>query len=214
MEISYLGHSSFRLKGKTATVVTDPFNLSIGLSFPKVSADIVTISHAHEDHNNGDSVSDVRKVIDGPGEYEIQDVSIIGTSTYHDDVKGADRGKNTIYLIEMDGLRICHLGDLGHKLSEKQVEDLGEINILMIPVGGVYAIGTDDAAYVAQTIEAQITIPMHYQTKGLDEKMFKDLVGYDEFVNKLGLPLETLEKFSVTKDSLDEQQRIVVLTTK
>lgn len=211
MDITYLGHSSFKLKGKSATVITDPYDSSVGLKFPKSSAEIVTISHDHGDHNNASIVSDVKHVISGPGEYEIQDVSIVGFRSYHDDQKGAERGKNTIYVIEMDGVRLVHLGDLGHALSEKQVEDLGEVNVLFIPVGGVYTIGTDDAVKIAQNIEAQIIIPMHYQTTGLNAETFKDLVGYEEFTKKLEFPVEETDKLTVKEDSFGEDQRIVVL---
>src|SRR3990170_1220611 len=153
MDITYLGHASFKLKGKNATLITDPYGSYIGIKFPKTSADIVTISHGHEDHANTASISDVKKVIDGPGEYELAGVSIIGISTFHDDKKGAERGRNTIYIIEMDELRVVHLGDLGHKLSEDTIEELGVVDVLMVPVGGVYTIGPTDAGEIVRDIE-------------------------------------------------------------
>ncbi len=211
MDISYLGHSSFKLKGKDVTLITDPFDPSIGLKFPKVSADLVTVSHDHDDHNKAELVKDAKRVISGPGEYDVQGVSIIGMATYHDDEKGKLRGRNTVYLIEIDGVKVVHLGDLGHELTEKQVEYLGEVNVLFIPVGGHYTVGSDVAVKIAQNIEANITIPMHYQTAGLDPNTFKDLEGYEEFAKKMELPVEVMDKLSVKPDSFGEEQKIVVL---
>ena len=215
MDITFLGHSCFRLRGKKAAVVTDPYDPDmVGLKLARLSADILTISHDHGDHNNADLVSGVKKVISGPGEYEIQGVSIIGISTYHDDKKGKLRGKNTVYVIEIDGLRIAHLGDLGHKLDDKILERIGAIDILMIPVGGEYTVGPQEAAEVTRGIEPVITIPMHYQMPGLNPKTFAKLVSEKEFISDLGLQVEKLEKLNVRKDILGEDQRIVVLEKK
>ena len=128
MDIIYLGHSSFRIKGKTTSLVTDPYDSKyVGLKYPSVKADIVTVSHHHDDHDKHELVKDVWKVVDGPGEYEIKGVSIIGIRTYHDNNKGKDRGVNKMYLIEMDGIIVVHLGDLGHKLERKTIEDIGDV---------------------------------------------------------------------------------------
>ena len=128
MEISFLGHSSFKLKGKTGSVVTDPFDPQmVGLKYSGVEGDIVTVSHEHDDHNRVSLVKGAKKVISGPGEYEILGISILGFPSFHDDRKGSVRGKNTIYVFEIDGLRLAHLGDLGHALSEELVEDLGDM---------------------------------------------------------------------------------------
>src|SRR5581483_2872098 len=129
MDIVYLGHSSFKIKGKTASVVIDPFDEKmIGMKFSRSQAEILLVTHHHMDHSKTDNVSDVKRVVDGPGEYEISGVSIIGIQTFHDDKKGAERGRNTIYVIEMDGLRLLHLGDLGHKLDESQIKEIGNID--------------------------------------------------------------------------------------
>src|SRR5579859_3239225 len=139
MEITYLGHSSFKIKGKSTSVVTDPFDSEmLGMKFTKIDGDIVLISHHHRDHDKIENVTNVKKVIDGPGEYEVAGVSVIGIKTYHDDKKGAERGKNTIYVIEIEGLRFLHLGDLGHKLEDFELKEIGTIDILMIPVGGTF----------------------------------------------------------------------------
>jgi L-ascorbate metabolism protein UlaG (beta-lactamase superfamily) len=212
MEIVFLGHSSFRLKGKTASLVTDPFDPEmVGLKFPKVEADIVTISHDHEDHNRADLVKGVKKQISGPGEYEINQVSIIGIPSWHDDKKGALRGKNTIYVIEMDNVRLVHLGDLGHSLSEKKLEAIGDIDILMVPVGGEYTIDSAKAVEIARAIEPKITIPMHYQTPQLNPEVFANLSSVEPFLTEIGLPIEELTKLVIKKEEIEEEQKVVVL---
>lgn len=213
MEISYLGHSSFRLKGRTANVVTDPYDSKmLGFKFPVVSADIVTLSHNHDDHNQSKLVSDVKKVIDGPGEYEIAGVSIIGISSFHDDKKGEERGKNVIYIFEMDGLRLVHLGDLGHKLSENVLEDFGTVNVLMIPVGGFYTIGPSEAVELVNAIEPSIIIPMHYFSEGMNTEVFGKIAKVDDFLRDVGLTVERVDKLSVKKEELAEEQKVVVLS--
>lgn len=213
MDIYYLGHSAFRLQGKKASVVTDPSDPSVtGLKFPKVSADIVTVSHLqHSDHKSVELVKDVNKVISGPGEYEINGVSVIGISTYHDDKKGELRGRNTIYVIEIDELRIAHLGDLGHPLSEKILNQMGDIDVVFIPVGGEYTIDAATAVKVIQSMEPKIAIPMHYQTPGLSSKVFGKLETEEAFLTASGLPVEQATKLSVKRSTIGEDQKIVVL---
>ncbi|KKQ75848.1 MAG: Zn-dependent hydrolase of the beta-lactamase fold-like protein [Candidatus Woesebacteria bacterium GW2011_GWB1_38_5b] len=213
MEITYFGHSSFKIKGKLTTVVTDPFDPEmVGLKFPKIEADILTISHAHQDHSKAELVNVTRKIIHGPGEYEIAGTSIIGFATYHDNQKGLERGKNTIFVIEMDNLRVCHLGDLGHELSENQVEDIGQIDVLMVPVGGEYTIGPEEAVKVVSDIEPKIIIPMHYQVEGLDPKSFSGLKPVNVFVTQMGLPSQTQAKLMLKDTDLSsDEQRIVIL---
>lgn len=215
MDITFLGHASFRLKGKTAVLVTDPFAPEkVGLKYPKVNADIVTISHDHEDHNQASLVKEVKKVVAGPGEYEIQGVSIIGFASFHDNKKGQLRGKNTIYVIEMDGLRLAHLGDLGHKLNEKTVEEMGDVDVLMIPIGGVYTINASEATEVVRAIEPNITIPMHYQVKGLKKATFEKLTGLKPFLADVGLTVDKTNKLSVKPSTIEEEQKVVVLEKK
>lgn len=216
MDIVYLGHSSFRINSSAASVVTDPFDKQmVGFSFPKVNATIVTISHDHGDHNKDDNVSGVKKVINGPGEYEVEGVSILGFATYHDDSKGKERGRNTIYLIEMDGFKIAHLGDLGHKLDENTLTSLGEVDIMMIPVGGVYTIGAKEANEVLRAVEPKITIPMHYQMDKLNKEVFSELSDVDAFLNETGLDSKREKKLTLKKGSiLPDDQEIVVLDVK
>lgn len=212
MDIYYLGHSAFKLQGKNASILTDPTESSVtGLKFPKISADIVTVSHTqHSDHKSVDLVSDVKKVISGPGEYEIGGISVIGISSFHDDKKGALRGKNTLYVIEIDGLRVVHLGDLGHTLAEKTLSQMGDIDVLIIPVGGDFTIDAAKAVVVMQAIEPKITIPMHFQTPGLN-KAFSKLESEEAFLTASGLPVERSRKLSVKAATIGEDQKIVVL---
>lgn len=215
MDITYLGHSSFKLRGKTASVVTDPFDPKmVGLKFPPTDAEIVTISHGHSDHNQAANVKNVEKVIDGPGEYEIKGVSIIGLPSFHDNKKGEERGKNTIYVYEMDGLRLAHLGDLGHTLSEELVEEIGDIDILMIPVGGKYTIGPKEAVSVVQAIDPYIIIPMHYKVGGLSQELSTSLLPKEEFISEVGLTVERLPRLSVKKEDLAEASSKVVILEK
>lgn len=215
MEIVFLGHASFRLKGKTASVVTDPFDAKmVGLKYPSTEADIVTVSHQHEDHNQITNVKSVQRVIEGPGEYEVAGISIIGFQSFHDDKNGELRGKNTIYVIELDGIRIAHLGDLGHKISEDMLEEIGTIDILMIPVGGEYTIGPSLAAEIVRDIEPKIAIPMHYLVEGMDQQAFGKLSDVDSFLKETGMPVEKLPKLSTKKEELAEEQKVVVLNRK
>lgn len=216
VEITYLGHSSFRIKGKKQSLVTDPYDpKKVGFKFPKVSADLVTVSHDHDDHNKSELVAGVKKVISTPGEYEIGGVSIIGISSFHDDKKGTERGKNTIFVIEMDNLRVVHLGDLGHTLKEEKINGIGDVDILMIPVGGKYTIGPEKALQVSQSLEPKIIIPMHYQIKGLNPKVFSELVGVDLFISALGMEATKMERLKVDESSLlIDGQSLIVLTKK
>lgn len=211
MEIIFLGHSSFKLKSKNSQVITDPFADNIGFKFPKIEANIVTVSHDHDDHNNTSQILGNPKIISGPGEYEVGGVSIIGISSFHDNSKGTERGLNTIYVLEMDKLRIVHLGDLGHRLEDKILEDIGEVDILMIPVGGEYTIGPVEAVDIVTNLEPKIVIPMHYHLPGLNPGMFSKLETVDNFISKAGLAVEHLPKLVVKKEDFNEQQRLVVL---
>lgn len=207
MEITYLGHSSFKLKGKTATVVTDPF-------LEKCEANIVTVSHPHADHNQISKVSGSPFVIDGGGEYEVKGVSVIGVASWHDDKAGAQRGPNTIYIIEIDGMRVCHLGDLGHKLSDAQLEEIGSVDVVLVPVGGEYTLDATQAGEVVQQLDPWIIIPMHYQQPGLDAATFGKLAGVDSFLKVIGKEVAPVPKLVVTRDKLPEETQVVVLERK
>lgn len=205
MDIKYLGHSSFKITSTKACVVTDPFSSEmVGIKFPKVEADIVTISHQHEDHNKSELVGGNPLILDIPGEYEKQNVRITGFDVYHDEKDGQERGKNILYKFEMDDLSILHCGDLGHTLSNEMIEEIGEVDILLIPIGGVYTIGPSDAVTVVREIEPKIVIPMHYNHSGLNQASFAGLSGLPEFISAMGASdIEPLAKYSVKKSDLE-----------
>lgn len=210
MEILPLGHASFKLRGKLATVVTDPFDeKETGMKFPKhTEAEILTISHDHADHNAISQVGGNPFVVMGAGEYEIKGVSIIGVTSFHDDTSGSERGRNTMYRIEIDGIRILHLGDLGHVLSSAQVDQVDGIDVLFIPVGGVYTIDAEKAAQVISDLEPRIVIPMHYGT----ETSNKNLAPVSVFLKQMGKEsVVPVPKLTVSRDKLPAEMQVVVL---
>jgi L-ascorbate metabolism protein UlaG (beta-lactamase superfamily) len=209
MEITWFGHSAFRLKGKVTSVVTDPYDPSmIGLKLPKIEADIVTLSHDHGDHNNSAAVDGAKFIAKGPGEYEIGGVAFTGTASWHDNSKGSERGKNVIYTFNIDGLRVCHLGDIGqHQLTDEQVEDIGAVDILMIPVGGVYTVGAAEAAKIVTQLDPKVIIPMHYK---LPDLKF-DLEPVDHFLKEMGQETDPVTKYSISRDKLPDEPQVVVL---
>jgi L-ascorbate metabolism protein UlaG (beta-lactamase superfamily) len=213
MDIKYFGHSSFFLKGKTATVVTDPFDPQmVGLKFPKIEADVVTISHQHQDHNQAHLVGGNPLVIDIPGEYEKQGIKISGFPVYHDQKQGAERGKNTLFKIEADNLSLLHCGDLGHVLSDEIIEEINGVDVLLIPVGGFYTIDPDEAAAIVRKIEPSIVIPMHYNTPRLNQQQFGKLAPVSEFLSKIGgEETQPIKKLSVKKEELGEEMKMVVM---
>lgn len=216
MDITYLGQASFKIKTKTGSLVTDPYDSKIlGLKFPATEADIVTISHNHADHNAVENVANTKKVISGPGEYEINGISVIGIQTYHDDKKGAERGKNTIYIIEAEGFRLLHLGDLGHKLEDHEIKEIGVIDVLFIPVGGYYTIDAKQGVEVYKQVGASIIVPMHYAVAGLNDEIAQNLLPVDDFLKESGLRVENLPKLSLKEgDKLSDEEYAVVLEKK
>lgn len=213
MEIKYFGHACFFLKGKNACLLTDPFDPEmVGLKFPKVEADIVTVSHQHQDHNRADLVGGNPLVIDIPGEYERRGVRITGFSVFHDQNQGKERGKNTIFKIEIDGLAVLHCGDLGHILSEEMVEELNGVDILLIPVGGFYTIDSQEAVTIIREIEPSIVIPMHYNNPKLNQQIFSKLSSLSEFLRKIGITeIQPVKKLTVKKEELGEEMKVVVM---
>ena len=209
MILTHLGHSCFKLNGKSAIVVTDPYDqATFGKAMPKTKADIVTVSHSHHDHCAIDRVINSPFVVQGPGEYEIKGISIWGISSFHDKKMGSQRGKNTIYVYHLDTLRLCHLGDLGHKLDDSQIERIGELDILMIPVGGVYTIDAKEAVQVVSQLEPKIVIPMHYKTKGLAF----ELGSLNEFLREINeKETKPVKSLKISKATLPEERKVVWL---
>lgn len=209
MVITWYGQSCFKIQSGDTVVFTDPFSKEIGLTPPRGQANIVTISHQHYDHNNVESLSGEALIVDGPGEYESKGVNVKGIFSYHDNQEGKGRGINTIYAIEMEGIKICHLGDLGQKkLTDEQLEGLGEIDILMIPVGGTFTIDGEEAADIINQIEPRLIIPMHYKIPGLALK----LETADTFLKEMGAGKKTaLDKLTLKKKDLSQEETEVVV---
>lgn len=216
MILTYHGHSLFKLKGKRGTVVTDPYNDEIGLTMPRLSGDIVTISHLHSDHNAADKISGTARrnnpfIIDEPGEYEVGGISVFGTKTFHDDSYGSERGVNNVYVILIDGMRVCHLGDLGHELTSTQLDDIGPVDILLIPVGGHFTIDSEKAVKIIRNIEPAIAIPMHYNTPDHNQEMFGEVKPLEDFTKEYGIDPTPQVKLDISRNNLPEETELIVL---
>ena len=217
MEIKYLGHSSFLIKTKTARIVTDPFNPEkTGLKFPKVEAEIITVSHNHDDHNQVKLVvkpqDQKQLIINMAGEYEKLSVRITGYLAYHDNKNGSERGENILYKIEAENTSILHCGDLGFIPDDAFIDSIGEVDILLVPTGGVYTIDESQAETLIKKIEPSIVIPMHYNHDKLNQQHFKDLSTVEEFTKKYGIekPIP-LPKLVFKKEENGEEMKVVVL---
>ena len=215
-KITWAGQSCFQIsvsnsREHSADIVIDPFDESIGLKLPNFSADIVLVSHEHKDHNNIKGVKGTPFLIAGPGEYEVKEVFVKGIPSFHDESDGKERGLNTIYLIDAEGIRFCHLGDIGQKqLTDEQLEKLDVVDVLMIPVGGKYTISSSEASKIIGQIEPKIVIPMHY---GLP-KLKDELEDVAKFLKTMGKNSVTpQDKFVVKTSTLPKDgMEIVVLT--
>lgn len=186
-DFRWYGHNGFRIRSKEGTVITDPPGRSTGYPFSsKPSADIVTISHDHPEHKNLKGIKDDFALIDGPGEYEIHDVFVYGFRSYHDTTNGAEHGYNTIFVFEIEGMRVAHLGDLGHPLTPELTDALENIDVLLIPAGGGEGIiSPEQAAKIIGTIEPHVVIPMQFATSKGDTNR----APVDELATHLGIDL-------------------------
>ena len=208
MDITWLGHSCFRIKGSQAVIITDPFPPDLGYSLGKPTANIVTVSHQHPSHSYAQGIGGEPRLVDGPGEYEISGVLIIGIASFHDAEKGGKRGKNTVYLMEVDGVSICHLGDLGHALTAGQLEEIDDVDVLLLPVGGMSTINAPVAAEVVRQLEPKVVIPMHYKTPALE----RELEPVERFLKEIGVKeTESQPKLSLTRSSLPASTQVFLL---
>lgn len=189
-------------------MITDPYAPTLGYSLGKPTASIVTVSHPHPGHSHIEGVGGEPKLVTGPGEYEISGVLIIGMSTFHDQERGSVRGKNTVYLLEVDEVTICHLGDLGHILTAEQTEGLENIDVLLLPTGGVSTIDAPMAAQVMRQLDPKVVIPMHYQTEALN----RELESVDRFLKEIGVEeVVSKPKVSFTKSNLPVSAQVFLL---
>ncbi|MFA5048037.1 MAG: MBL fold metallo-hydrolase [Patescibacteria group bacterium] len=214
MTIQWLGHSCFKIQtknnGQEVTIITDPYDEKTGLKVVKQQADIVTISHDHDDHSNLEAIKGEPFVISTPGEFETKGIFIYGVSAFHDDKLGQTYGKNTIYKINSEDINILHLGDLGQILSDEQLEQIGNVDILMIPVGGTFTLDAKKAVEVVAQVEPRLVIPMHYKTPGLK---WPDIATADEFIKLSGLANEKTDKLKVAKkDLIAETTKMIILS--
>lgn len=215
MNIQYYGHSCFKLftkpsgRGQDEVVIFfDPFDKKIGLRPPQGQADIVLVSHEHHDHNNTESLKGDFRIINIPGEYSVSGISIIGIDSYHDSEKGSLRGNNTIFLLESEDIKVCHLGDLGTELDAKQMEEISSANVLMIPIGGKYTIDAKKAIEIIKKIEPEIIIPMHYKINGSTV----DIANEKEFCDEIGnCSKDKTSRLNLKKKDLEEKKMEVVL---
>jgi len=216
-KITWAGQSCFQIsvsnsKDHSADIVIDPFDEKIGLKTPNFSADILLVSHDHPDHGNVKSVKGNPFLVESPGEYEIKGVFVQGIDSFHDDSEGKERGKNTIYMIEAEDMRFCHLGDFGQKqLTDEQLEKIGTVDVLMIPIGGTYTIDSTGAQKVIGQIEPKIVIPMHYDLPKLSVK----LDGVDKFLKTMGKKeVEPIDKFVVKAGALPKERDMEIVILK
>ena len=235
MKIKYLGHACFMITSDAGIkIITDPYTTGDDLNYGEIkeSANIVTVSHEHGDHNNVAAVKGNPKIIKDTTTWiipaaifensyvrsripeihddkeEISNIRFNATSTYHDEAKGQQRGKNTIFCFEVDGIRICHIGDLGHQLDDKQVADIGRVDVLLIPVGGFFTIGAKVASHVCNQIKPKVIIPMHYKT----DKCDMPIAGVDEFLrDKEDVSRLDASEAEFKLEKLPERTQIIVL---
>jgi L-ascorbate metabolism protein UlaG (beta-lactamase superfamily) len=213
VEITWLGHSCFRLRDRAATVVTDPYGKDLGLILPRVRADIVTLSHDADDHNYVKGVKGEFRVLTGPGEYEVSSVFVTGLELRGKAKKDAPAAsRNTVFLFEFDDLTVCHLGDLNIVPTQAQVEEaLGAVDVLLIPVGGEESLNASQASEVVSLLEPHIVIPMHYHVPDIALKL--DPVS--KFLKEMGLDkVQPQESLKVSRSGLPDETQIVLLELK
>ena len=214
MEIVWLGYSCFRIRGRPAAkevaVVTDPCPPTSGYTIGKQNAMAVTISHDHANHSYRKGVSGEPQVLDSPGEYEIQGAFFTSIRTYRDREKGTVRGRNLVFVIEMEDISICHLGALGHIPTAEQVEKLTGVDVLLIPVGGTTTIDGAHAAEVVSMLEPRLVVPMHYGTP-----VAPTLEPLDRFLKEMGVKSpEPQVKLPISRKTLPNETQLIVLNPK
>ncbi len=211
MLITYYGHALFALETADGhTLVTDPYDDSVGYTIGRLQGDVVTVSHEHHDHNNISLVEGNPAVIRGEGVFDpLSNMRITGFPSFHDGQQGARRGRNTLYLMETDGLRLLHLGDLGHGLSPAACAALGRVDILMVPVGGYYTIDANQAVHLCHTLQPRIIIPMHYRTAASGRL---PIAPVEDFLSALDVYPTPMPLLRVTKEDLFQQPHVALLT--
>lgn len=207
-EITWFGHACFNIRGRDASVVMDPVPSSSGYDTGTLAADVVTVSHDHPGHTAVDQIQDGYRLLNGPGEYEIREIFITGIQTYHDAEKGKQLGKNTVYVVEFEDLVICHLGDIGHVLTEDQVELVSSVDVLLVPAGGGPTISPSQAGEIIGQVAPGIIIPMQFRTEQGDTE--REPV--DAFLREMASgEYDTVDRLTVRKSDIGDSPKIVVL---
>lgn len=209
MRIKWLGHACFKITDdRGVVIVTDPFDNTVGYKVPNIKADIVTTSHDHFDHNFTEAIEGEFVLINKAGNFYVKDINIRGIVSHHDNSGGKKRGDNIIFTYDIEGIKVCHLGDLGHVLSEKQLEQIGGVDVLLVPVGGNFTIDADEAVEVIKQIKPCIIIPMHFKTPVMNFP----IEPVESFLEKIGggekLSSQTID---INKDDLKDKQKVYVL---
>lgn len=211
MDMTWLGHACFRMRGREGVVLTDPPDPKSGHAIPRTEAGLVTMSHEHAGHASLRSVAGEPVVLRGPGEYEVHDMLVTGIGCFHDEEKGAERGPNTVFAIRLDDLVICHLGDLGHALSAVDLEKLGDVDIALVPISGPDVnLSAARAAEIVHQLEPKVVVPMSF-----DPDDTKKDTPYLRLLHELGVKeLEFVSKLSVTRSTLPDNLQVVALDSR
>ncbi|MCK4547594.1 MAG: MBL fold metallo-hydrolase [Candidatus Eisenbacteria sp.] len=214
MNVKWLGHATFVITSSDGTkILTDPYKPggydgAVGYGPITESVDVVTVSHEHEDHNDVEGLTGQFEVVRGCGTHQGRGIRFHGYGCFHDGTKGSERGENTIFVMEIDGLRLCHLGDLGHPLSTDEIKEIGRVDVLLVPVGGHFTIDAKQAASIADAMGAWIIIPMHFKT----EVLGFPIAPVDEFLKEMGsYERPEASEVEITPESLKEGKRVIVL---
>jgi L-ascorbate metabolism protein UlaG (beta-lactamase superfamily) len=214
MKIKWYGHAAFLITSNQGVkIITDPYEPNAfggQLTYGEIkdSADIVLVSHDHADHNHTKDLPGSPQIIKGNGSKTSKGISFKGVATFHDPSKGSERGENTAFAMEIDGIRVCHLGDLGHVLSQKEITEIGPVDILIIPVGGFYTIDSKEASQVATLLKPKVVIPMHFKT----EKCGFPIAPVEDFLKgKTRVKRPGASEATFDKATLPPEMEVVVL---
>ncbi len=214
MKIKWYGQACFKITTENGTrIIMDPYHDMLGYKLPQLEAEIVTTSHEHGDHNNVEAIGGAFEHIKETGMFSSAGIEIKGIETFHDKFSGAKKGKNTVYCFRIDGLNICHLGDLGHLLNPQQIQEIGRTDILLLPVGGTYTLDAADAAEVMKQLKPKVVIPMHYRTKalGVPGMIFGTA---ESFVKHAGLKSKKEKELEISLEDVNKKAGIVILDYK
>lgn len=214
MKIRWLGHAAFLIESEKGTrIITDPYESggyggAVGYGPIDQEADVVVVSHGHSDHSFVEGVPGSPEIVKGPGRHQAAGIEFNGVACFHDDSNGRERGKDTMFVFEVDGITVCHTGDLGHQPTDEQLKSLGRVDVLLVPVGGMYTIDAAEATRLAQRLSAKVVIPMHFQT----DKCTFPIATVDDFLkDKQAVRRDGSSEVTLARDSLPGQTEIIVL---